>query len=85
MTSRDAVDDLRVAAVVVTYNRKELLMECLEALLRQTRPLQAIYIIDNASTDGTPELLHREGYTPAWRRNTNQKTSTIRRKSGSST
>ncbi|MCG2828369.1 glycosyltransferase family 2 protein [Methanothermobacter sp. K4] len=65
MTSRDAVDDLRVAAVVVTYNRKELLMECLEALLRQTRPLQAIYIIDNASTDGTPELLHREGYTPS--------------------
>lgn len=65
MTSRDAVDDVRVAAVVVTYNRKELLMECLEALLRQTRPLQAIYIIDNASTDGTPELLHREGYTPS--------------------
>ncbi|QEF95318.1 glycosyltransferase [Methanothermobacter sp. KEPCO-1] len=56
---------MRVAAVVVTYNRKELLMECLEALLRQTRPLQAIYIIDNASTDGTPELLHREGYTPS--------------------
>ncbi len=56
---------MRVAAVVVTYNRKELLMECLEALLRQTRPLQAIYIIDNASTDGTPELLHRMGYTPS--------------------
>src|SRR5690606_27933775 len=30
-----------------------------------TRPLQAIYIIDNASTDGTPELLHRMGYTPS--------------------
>jgi len=64
MTSRDVNGDLRAAAVVVTYNRKELLMECLEALMRQTRPLQAIYIIDNASTDGTPELLHQEGYTP---------------------
>lgn len=27
----------RIAAVVVTYNRKELLRECLEALLGQTQ------------------------------------------------
>ncbi|WBF08437.1 glycosyltransferase family 2 protein [Methanothermobacter thermautotrophicus] len=53
---------MRVCAVVVTYNRKELLMECLEALRRQTGPLDAIYIIDNASTDGTPELLKSRGY-----------------------
>ena len=51
-----------VCAVVVTYNRKELLIECLEALLKQTRPVDAIYIIDNASTDGTPELLKEEGF-----------------------
>lgn len=51
-----------VCAVVVTYNRKNLLLECLEALRRQTRPLQGIYIIDNASTDGTPELLLEKGY-----------------------
>jgi GT2 family glycosyltransferase len=44
-------------AVVVTYNRKELLIECLESLRKQTKPLNAIYIIDNASTDGTPNLL----------------------------
>jgi len=53
---------LRVCAVVVTYNRKDLLVECLEALRRQTGPLDAIYIIDNASTDGTPELLRSRGY-----------------------
>jgi len=51
-----------VCAVVVTYNRKELLVECLDALLKQTRPLDAIYIIDNASTDKTPELLKEKGY-----------------------
>ncbi|WP_024787495.1 glycosyltransferase family 2 protein [Lebetimonas sp. JH369] len=51
-----------VCAVVVTYNRKELLIECLEALQKQTRPLQAIYLIDNASTDKTPELLLEKGY-----------------------
>ncbi|AAB84849.1 MULTISPECIES: glycosyltransferase family 2 protein [Methanothermobacter] len=53
---------MRVCAVVVTYNRKDLLVECLEALRRQTGPLDAIYIIDNASTDGTPELLRSRGY-----------------------
>ena len=37
-----------VCAVVVTYNRKELLLECLEALRKQTRPVQGIYLIDNA-------------------------------------
>ncbi|MCS7279986.1 MAG: glycosyltransferase, partial [Thermodesulfobacteriaceae bacterium] len=51
-----------VCAVVVTYNRKKLLLECLEAIRRQTSPVQGIYIIDNASTDGTPEFLRENGY-----------------------
>jgi GT2 family glycosyltransferase len=51
-----------VCAVVVTYNRIELLLECLEALKKQTRPIQGIYLIDNTSTDGTPELLLEKGY-----------------------
>ena len=52
----------KIAAVVVTYNRKELLKECLDALLNQTYPLDSIIIIDNASTDGTPEFLKENGY-----------------------
>lgn len=51
-----------VCAVVVTYNRKNLLLECLEALRKQTRPVDAIYLIDNASSDGTPEMLLEQGY-----------------------
>jgi rhamnopyranosyl-N-acetylglucosaminyl-diphospho-decaprenol beta-1,3/1,4-galactofuranosyltransferase len=51
-----------IAAVVVTYNRKALLGECLDALLKQTHPLDAIYVIDNASTDGTKEFLNERGY-----------------------
>ena len=54
--------DEKVCAVVVTYNRKNLLLECLEALRKQTRPVDAIYLIDNFSTDGTPELLKEKGY-----------------------
>lgn len=51
-----------VYAVVVTYNRKILLQECLDALLNQTRDVQKIILIDNASTDGTEEMLREQGY-----------------------
>lgn len=45
-------------AVVVTYNRKELLIECIEALLSQTVPVD-ILVVDNASTDGTHEAIKK--------------------------
>ncbi len=48
----------KIAAVVVTYNRKGLLLECVERLLGQTLRNQLdIIVIDNASTDGTHEAL----------------------------
>ena len=50
----------RVCAVVVTFNRKELLKGTLEALSKQTRPLDAIVVVNNASTDGTERLLAEE-------------------------
>lgn len=59
---RTGKDPLEVAVALVTYNRKELLTECLNGLLRQTRPVDRIILIDNASTDGTPELLKQRGY-----------------------
>ena len=49
-------EELRIAAAVVTYNRKELLAECVGALLEQKYPMD-ILIIDNASTDGTRQEL----------------------------
>lgn len=52
----------KVAAVVVTFNRKALLLECLDALLKQTYPVDRIYLVDNASNDGTPDSLVEAGY-----------------------
>ena len=46
-----------VCAVVVTYNRKELLVKCLDSLITQTSKPDAIYIVDNNSTDNTASLL----------------------------
>ena len=45
----------KVVAVVVTYNRCELLLECITALKNLKNNNLQILIIDNASTDGTEE------------------------------
>ena len=57
-----AAEHERVCAVVVTYNRKELLRGCLDALLAQSYPVHRILVIDNASSDGTGEFLSLHGY-----------------------
>jgi rhamnopyranosyl-N-acetylglucosaminyl-diphospho-decaprenol beta-1,3/1,4-galactofuranosyltransferase len=51
----------RVCAVVLTFNRKALLLECLRSVLGQTVPVERVLLVDNASSDGTPELLAEEG------------------------
>ncbi len=43
----------RVAAVLVTYNRRELLLESLAAVHSQRRPPDTVIVVDNASTDGS--------------------------------
>ncbi len=43
----------KIAAVVVTYNRLELLKECVEAIRNQTRKVDEIIVINNSSSDGT--------------------------------
>lgn len=45
-----------VAAVVVTYNRLDLLRQCAEALRRQTEACD-ILVVNNAGTDGTDRWL----------------------------
>jgi rhamnopyranosyl-N-acetylglucosaminyl-diphospho-decaprenol beta-1,3/1,4-galactofuranosyltransferase len=47
----------KIAAVVVTYNRKHDLIICLESIFKQSKTVDALYIIDNKSNDGTPEFL----------------------------
>ena len=44
-----------IAACVVTYNRKDLLVKCLKAILQQEYLPDGIIIVDNVSTDSTFE------------------------------
>ena len=46
-----------VCAVVLTYDRRDLLADCLDALLAQTRRPDEILVIDNASSDGTAQMV----------------------------
>ncbi len=49
----------KIVAVVVTYNRRELLKKNIEALLEQEYKEFDILIVDNASTDGTQEMVKK--------------------------
>lgn len=46
-----------VIALIVTWNRKDLLRRCLTALAAQTVPVTEILVVDNASTDDTQAML----------------------------
>lgn len=60
-----------IACVVVTYNRKKMLINCLDAICQQIYKPVAVYIIDNASTDGTGLLLEEMGYKNVTRESIN--------------
>lgn len=48
---------MEIAAVVVTYNRLDLLKESLAAIEKQSLLPNRVIVIDNSSTDGTTEYL----------------------------
>lgn len=50
-----------VCVVLVTFNRKELLIKLLDGLFKQTKKVSSIVIVDNHSTDGTAEELIKRG------------------------
>lgn len=52
----DATAEQRIVAVVVAWNRRDLLAQTLAGLAAQTRRPDAVVVIDNASTDDSAEL-----------------------------
>lgn len=50
----------RVAAAIVTFNRKDMLRRSLQAILDQTRPPDEVIVVDNASADGTAAMVAAE-------------------------
>jgi rhamnopyranosyl-N-acetylglucosaminyl-diphospho-decaprenol beta-1,3/1,4-galactofuranosyltransferase len=58
-TSREGGHEMKVAAVVVTYNRRDLLLESLAAVLAQSRAPDSVIVVDNASEDGTADAVRK--------------------------
>ncbi|NEG70474.1 glycosyltransferase [Bifidobacterium choloepi] len=54
----------QVTAVVVSYNRQELLGECLGGLLAQTRRPDRVIVVDNASTDNAVAVARAHALHP---------------------
>lgn len=48
---------MKIIAVVVTYNRLELLKRTISCLRGQSRPLDELLVVNNGSTDGTSDWL----------------------------
>lgn len=47
----------KVSVVVLSYNGKSYLEECLRSVLAQSHPAYQLIVVDNASSDGSPELV----------------------------
>jgi hypothetical protein len=46
-----------IGALVVTWNRKDDALECVDSLLRSEYPRLTVYVVDNASTDGSSQAV----------------------------
>ena len=54
------INEPKIAAVVVTFNRPDELKGCIAALRAQTRPADEIIVVVNGSTDGTRAWLETQ-------------------------
>jgi len=57
MNSKSEVNSPRVSVIIPTYNRAQMLVECLESVISQTFTDYEVIVIDDGSTDDTGELV----------------------------
>ena len=50
-----------VSVVIVSFNTRDLLRECLQSVFRESGSLRVqVIVVDNASTDGSPRMVEQE-------------------------
>lgn len=53
-----------VSILIVSYNTRELTLAAIDAVVRETRTPHEIIVLDNASSDGSPEAISRHPAAP---------------------
>jgi len=51
----------KISVIIPTYNRATLIGETLESVIRQTRPVDDILVVDDGSTDNTEQVIRAYG------------------------
>lgn len=59
-TGRDATGTVDVSVVIVSWNTRDLLRDCIASIQRETRAQAEVIVVDNASRDGTAAMLQAE-------------------------
>ncbi|UVF18394.1 glycosyltransferase [Microvirga terrae] len=49
------------SVIIPTYNREAYIAQAIEGILRQTEPVREILVIDDGSTDATPQIVQKYG------------------------
>jgi hypothetical protein len=49
----------KVAIIICNYNKKDKVLECIQCILKQSYTDYALYVVDNASTDGSVEAIQK--------------------------
>jgi GT2 family glycosyltransferase len=59
MTSKDVPTMQQVLVIVLNHNKKDMVLECIASLTRQTYSPIHVVVVDNASTDGSREAIRK--------------------------
>ena len=54
----DPSDDVDVTIIIISYNTREMTVECIQSILKQTSSIRyEVIVVDNASMDGSVEAI----------------------------
>ncbi|MCY0874910.1 MAG: glycosyltransferase family 2 protein [Firmicutes bacterium] len=59
-----------VSVIVTAWNRRAYVLDCLRSIVRQTYPHLEIIVVDDGSTDGSPQAIRawRQSLSPDWQK-----------------
>jgi GT2 family glycosyltransferase len=60
-TTHSSVQSIDLSIVIVSFNTRDVLRECLQSVERETSGFSVeVFVVDNNSSDGSPEMVERE-------------------------